>query len=46
MDNEVTLNNQKLNESQFQQEKERLEKMKGVKVVEVNTNQYKTRIQE
>ena len=43
---EITLNNKKLNESQFQEEKEKLERMKGVKVVEVNKDTYKTRIQE
>ena len=43
---EVTLNNKKLTESQFQEEKEKLEKQKGVKVVEVEQGKYKTRIQE
>lgn len=43
---EVTLNNKKLTESEFVEKKEELEKKKGVKVVEVGDKEYRTRLQE
>jgi len=43
---EIILNKKKLTEAEFEQEKEKLEENKGVKVVEVNKNEFKTRIQE
>ncbi|NTW90994.1 MAG: hypothetical protein HGA35_03555 [Erysipelotrichaceae bacterium] len=43
---EIVLNNKKVTETQFETEKQKLEENKGVKVVEVNKNEYKTRIQE
>lgn len=46
MDKEIVLNGNKLTESQFIEKKEELEKQKGVKVVEVSTDEYKTRLQD
>jgi hypothetical protein len=43
---EIVLNKKKLTEEQFQEEKEKLESNKGIKVVEVGKDEFKTRIQE
>lgn len=44
MENEVVLNGNRLTESQFQEKKEELEKQKGVQVVEVAKDEFKTRL--
>lgn len=42
----VVFNGKEITVEKFQEEKKELESQKGVKVVEVQPNQYKTRIQE
>lgn len=44
MEDEVVLNGKKLTESQFAEKKTELEKQKGVQVVEVAKDEYKTRL--
>lgn len=44
MEEEVTLNGNKLTESQFQEKKQEIEKQKGVQIVEVDKGEYKTRL--
>ena len=44
MEKEVELNGNKLTESQLVEQKEKLEEKKGVTVVEVATDVYKTRL--
>ena len=44
MEDEVVLNGKKLTESQFVEKKTELEKQKGVQVVEVAKDEYKTRL--
>jgi len=46
MEEEITLNGNKLTESQFKEKKEQIEKQKGAKVVEVADGEYKTRLQD
>ena len=46
MDEKVKLNEKELTQEEFENEKEKLEKNKGIKVVETGTDEYKTRIQE
>jgi len=43
---EVTLNGNKLTESQFEEKKQEYENQKGVQVVEVGNKEYKTRLQD
>lgn len=42
----VKLNDKELTESQFTEKKEQLEKQKGVQVVRIQENEYKTRLQD
>lgn len=46
MEEEKVLNNKVLTNEEFEKEKNKLEENKGVKVVETNKNEYRTRIQE
>lgn len=41
---EVTLNGNKLTESEFKEEKEKVEEQKGVKVIETEPGTFKTRL--
>ena len=41
---EIILNGNRLTESQFQEKKEEIEKQKGVTLVEVSNNEYRTRL--
>jgi len=43
---EVELNGQKLNESQFQEKKEKVESMPQASIVEVAPNVFKTRLRD
>ncbi len=43
-DKPIVLNGKKLSEAQFSEEKKKLEKKKGVTVVQISENVYKTSI--
>lgn len=45
-DKKIVLNEKTLTEEEFEKEKKRLEENKGVKVVEIRKDEYKSRIQE
>jgi len=46
MDKEIVLNGNKITETEFEQRKEEIEKQKGVKLVEVTKDQYRTLLQD
>ena len=45
-ENTVTFNGRLLTESQLQSEKERVERERGVDIIEVKKDEYKTRLQD
>jgi hypothetical protein len=44
MENKIIFNGKELTEEEFEEEKKKLTEKKGVKLVEVTKNEYKTRL--
>lgn len=45
MEKDVTLNDEKMTEDEFLEQKKMLENKKGVKIVKISEDKFKTRIQ-